>query len=231
MFEPKATGFVAGLSVRHALPPADLARPFAPPIGFAAQAPGAPVRPRHFAPASAGHRATDGWDPLDPQLGDTRIDPLEAAHAAGYAEGLAAAAAAQGQADARDQALLGDIVAALGRGLDRAAFATRLRETVLHLVTRLVGEVGVSADLLSARIEAATELLADKTESALLRLHPDDIALVERHLPSTVFAAGDPHVARGGFVLESASTIVEDGPALWLDQLAGAIDKVPVPGC
>jgi flagellar assembly protein FliH len=223
--------FRAGLSVRHALPAAELSRAFAAPSGFAQRDPGAPLRPRHFAPASAGHRATEGWDPLDPSVGETRIDPLEAAHAAGYAEGLAAAAAAQVQAEARDQALLADIVAALGQGLDRAAFATRLRETVLHLVTRLVGEVGVSPDLLTQRVEAATELLADKTESALLRLHPDDVALVEGHLPTTVFAAGDPHVARGSFVLESASTIVEDGPALWLDQLAGAIDKVPVPGC
>jgi len=223
--------FTAGLSVRHALPPADLGRAFAAPSGFAKRDPGASLRPRHFAPASAGHRATEGWDPLDPALDEPVIDPLETAHAAGYAEGFAAAVAARGEAAERDRALLADIVAALGQGLDRASFATRMRETVLHLVARLVGEVGVSSDLLTARVAAATELLADKTESALLRLHPDDVPLVERHLPATVFAAGDPHVARGGFVLESASTIVEDGPALWLDQLAGAIDKVPVPGC
>jgi flagellar assembly protein FliH len=30
-------------------------------------------------------------------------------------------------------------------------------------------------------------------------------------------------------VLESASTIVEDGPELWLEQLAQAIDRVAVP--
>jgi flagellar assembly protein FliH len=44
-----------------------------------------------------------------------------------------------------------------------------------------------------------------------------------------VFAVGDVHVARGSFVLESASTIVEDGPELWLEQLAQAIDRVAVP--
>jgi flagellar assembly protein FliH len=57
-----------------------------------------------------------------------------------------------------------------------------------------------------------------------------DAQLAER-LPQTVFPVGDPNVERGGFVLESASTIVEDGPSLWLDQLAAAIDKVPVPQC
>ena len=223
--------FVAGLAVRHAISVADLGRAFAAPAGFAARDVCARLRPRHFSPATAGHRATDGWDPMDAEVGETRLDPLVAAHAAGYAEGLAAAAAADAQGKARDAALVAEIATALTQGLDRAALAGRLRETVLHLVTNLVGEVGISPDLLTARVEAATDLLADKTEAALLRLHPDDVALLDGRLASTVFAAGDPHVARGSFVLESASTIVEDGPALWLDQLAGAIDKVSVPGC
>jgi len=38
-------------------------------------------------------------------------------------------------------------------------------------------------------------------------------------------------VERGGFVLESASTIVEDGPELWLEQMAQAIERVAMPTC
>jgi flagellar assembly protein FliH len=72
-------------------------------------------------------------------------------------------------------------------------------------------------------------LLADGAESALLRLHPDDVPLVQGKLPATIFPVGDPHVTRGSFVIESASTIVEDGPDVWLDQLAQAIDRVPIP--
>ena len=113
--------------------------------------------------------------------------------------------------------------------LDRDRVATQLRQTVLLLVGKLVGEIGISPDLLAGRIESATELLADSAEAALLRLHPDDVALIEGTLPKSIFAAGDPNVARGSFVLESASTIVEDGPAMWLDQLASAIDRVAVP--
>jgi flagellar assembly protein FliH len=97
------------------------------------------------------------------------------------------------------------------------------------LLSRLVGEVGVSPELLAGRIGAATELLADAGESALLRVHPDDVALLKGRLPDTIFAAGDPGVERGGFVLESASTVVEDGPERWLEQLAQAIDRIPVP--
>ena len=54
-------------------------------------------------------------------------------------------------------------------------------------------------------------------------------ALLEGRLPATIFAVGDAAIARGSFVMESASTIVEDGPELWLDQLAQAIDRVAVP--
>jgi len=107
--------------------------------------------------------------------------------------------------------------------------AGQLRQTVLHLVSKLVGEVGVAPDVLAARINAAVDMLADSAESALLRLHPDDVPLVEGKLPATIFPVADPHVARGGFVIESASTIVEDGPDLWLEQLAQAIDRVPIP--
>ncbi|RZM09613.1 MAG: flagellar biosynthesis protein FliH, partial [Sphingomonas sp.] len=84
-------------------------------------------------------------------------------------------------------------------------------------------------ELLGARIETASELLADKAESAMLRVHPDDVALLDGHLPKTIFAVGDATLARGSFVLESASTIVEDGPELWLEQLTQAIDRVSVP--
>ena len=124
-----------------------------------------------------------------------------------------------------------DLAAALTAGgqLDRERMARQLRQTVMFLVTKTIGDSGVAADLLAARIEAATELLADAAESALLRVHPDDVAILEGHLPKAVFAAGDASVPRGGFVLESASTVVEDGPELWLEQLAHAIDRVPVP--
>ena len=102
---------------------------------------------------------------------------------------------------------------------------------MLLLVGRLVGEVGVSAELLAGRIESAAEALADAAESALLRVHPDDVALLDGRLPGTLFAVGDATLARGSFVLESASTIVEDGPDRWLEQLTQAIDRVAMPAC
>jgi flagellar assembly protein FliH len=228
--------FQAGFAARHDAPMHLLQAAFTPPAGFAPADPrdraAAPPRPRHFSPADPGHNPTAGWDPLDAGAEHSQfLDPVQTAHAAGYEEGLAAAAVAARDTGERDRTLLTDLAAALadGRRIDRERIARQLRQTVLFLVTRLVGDTGVSPELLAGRIETATELLADAAESALLRLNPADVALVEGKLPKTIFAAGDMGVARGSFVLESASTIVEDGPELWLEQLAAAIDRVPVP--
>lgn len=238
--------FVAGLASRHAVAASALHAVFAPPAGFAAVDPrsrvmppvAASAGPKHFSPADRSGNPTAGWNPLDATAEPTPyIDPVEAAHGAGFAEGYAAARAeleaAQAEAEAirtRDAALLTGIAASMGQDrFDRDAMAARLRETVLALVTRIVGEVGVAADILAGRVDAAAALLSNDGEPAILRVHPDDVALLEGRLPASLFAVGDAHVLRGAFVLESASTVVEDGPALWLEQLAAAIDRAPIP--
>ena len=224
--------FIAGFAGRHAVAAGILQAAFAPPPGFAPADPrGEPqLAPRHFRPAAAAEDPTAGWDPLDADATPSEfIDPLETAHAAGYAEGLAAAAAAAHATRTRDEALLTGVASALGSAVDREAIAAQLRSTVLLLVTRIVGDVGVAADRLAQRIDVATDLLADAAESAMLRVHPDDVALLAGRLPATIFPVGDASLGRGSFVLESASTVVEDGPALWLDQLAAAMDRAPLP--
>ncbi|MDB5706658.1 MAG: flagellar biosynthesis protein FliH [Sphingomonas bacterium] len=200
------------------------------PVSFSPQSDG----PRHFHPADPATNPTEGWDPFaaaDAAPAASFVDPIATAHAAGFAEGMATAIAEIGETGDRDRALLAELGEALrsdGR-LDRERMARQLRQTVMFLVSRLIGEVGIAPDILARRIESAAEMLADSAESALLRVHPDDVALLDGKLPKTVFAVGDASVARGSFVLESASTIVEDGPELWLEQLAQAIDRVAVP--
>ncbi|MES2754248.1 MAG: FliH/SctL family protein [Pseudomonadota bacterium] len=217
--------FVAGFSPRHSATAELLQQAFAPPLGFAPADPRVRAgQPRSFSPADPGANPTAGWDPFDANAKPYQ-DPVAAAHTAGYAEGLAAAAADE----ARDRAFADAIAMTLSTRVDRAEVAKQLRQTVLFLVAKIVGESGVAPDILAGRIEAATDLLTDTAESALLRVHPDDVVLLEGRLPASLFAVGDAAVARGSFVLESASTIVEDGPELWLDQLAAAIDRVAVP--
>lgn len=214
--------FVAGFAARHQAAAHVLAEAFAPkPKGFAPADPAKAKRPKSFAPADPDANPTEGWDPFDANQAPEPqpfVDPVAAAHAAGIAEGRAEAVA-----------MIEQIAKDLGRQIDREAFARQLRQTVLFLVAKIVGETGIAPDILAGRISAAADLLADAAESALLRVHPDDVALLEGRLPGTIFAVGDESVARGAFVLEAASTIVEDGPDLWLDQLAAAIDRIAVP--
>jgi flagellar assembly protein FliH len=242
-----APDFVAGFAARHHLAANALAQAFAPPPGFVAtEVVGRPDTaaqrsdadavpgPKHFSPADRTASPTHGWDPLACETGNNAfLDPLVDAHQAGYAEGFAAATAEMHVHAERDRALIAHLTQGFAQGghIERGPLAERLRATVLHLVTRLVGEVGVAPDILAARIGAATDCLADAAESAMLRVHPDDVALLDGRVPRNVFAVGDPHVARGSFVLESASTLVEDGPEAWLEQLAHAIDRVPLPRC
>lgn len=236
--------FQPGFAARHRAAAHVLQRAFAEPVGFAPSEvdhigrrrfDDEAASPKHFTPADPGSNPTEGWDPFESDLPKPApaafVDPIAAAHEAGYAEGRAAALAEIEEAHAREAALLDQVSTALAQGahFDRERMAGHLRQTVLHLVTKLVGEAGVAPDILAARINAAVEMLADSAESAILRLHPDDVGLVQGKLPATVFPVGDAALARGAFVIESASTIVEDGPELWLEQLAQAIDRVPIP--
>lgn len=240
--QPLGDGFVAGLAARHDAAATALRHAFSErPRGFApadliariqAACPAEDAGPKHFSPADRATNPTEGWDPLKAAVQTPHLDPIELARAEGYAEGLAAARAAVDEAAERDKALLGELLDQISAGdrIDREAVAARLRQTVLLLVGKLVGEIGVSADLLAGRIETAADLLADASESAMLRVNPADVALLEGRLPKSIFPVGDANVARGSFVLEAASTIVEDGPALWLEQLEQTIDRLPVPG-
>jgi len=241
-----AAGFTAGFIARHNAAAEALHRAFSmgermfAPADIKERAgtrrrPAESAPPRHFSPADPDSNPTEGWDPFAADEGgqesDGFVDPIAAAHDMGYAEGKAAGLAEAAATALHERQLIEAIAAELRTAghLDREAIAAQLRQTVMLLVGRLIGEVGVDADLLTRRVEAATEMLADGAESALLRVNPDDLPLLEGRLPKTVFAAGDAAVERGSFVLESASTIVEDGPDLWLEQLSQAIDRVALP--
>ena len=244
MFEPpEPSGFVAGFTSRHEVAGAALRQAFAvrgsafAPRGFVPEPPApepeAEATPRHFAPADRAADPTEGWDPFDAsQVHAGFIDPVEAARSAGYDEGLAAARSEAHATAARDRAMLESLVAAINADarIDRERLAGHLRQTVLHLVTTMVAEAGVDGDLLTRRVGIAAGMLADDAESALVRLNPEDVALVDGRLPANIFAAGDAAVARGSFVLESAATIVEDGPDIWIEQLAQAIERAALPG-
>ncbi len=203
------------------------------PVSFS-PAPG----PKHFRPANPDANPTAGWDPFDAQGGTPRapteaaFDAVASARAEGFAEGLAAAermAAERGEADARALTELAGLLEMMG-SFDRDLLATRLRDTVMHLVGQLVGEIGVSCEMLNRRIAAAADMLADHSEVAQLRLNPADLALVDGHQPARITLVPDEAIGRGGFRIETRATSIEDGPKAWIAQLAAALDKAALPG-
>jgi flagellar assembly protein FliH len=240
MSEAAANVFVAGFAPRQDDAAVRLQRTFAArPAGFSPgdliarieEAFSAAPQP-HLSPEPDPVAEPAIVEPLAAAMAEApAVDPLADAYQAGFDAGLAAAQAEGQAAAARDLALIENIAAALqsDERVDRERIARQLRQTVLHLVSGLIGQTGIAADLLAGRVEAAAELLTDQAESAILRVHPDDVALLDGRLPETIFPVGDATLARGSFVLEAASTIVEDGPDLWLEQLTGALDKVAVP--
>ena len=181
----------------------------------------------HHAVGQALHRAFDA-PPESVTPTDIRslpndsvfAKPVATAQAAACIEGMAATVADLGETRAHDRAMLSELAVALrsGGAADREQIARQLRQAVRLLASGLV-----ASDILARRIELAAERLADSNESALLRLHPDDVGPLEGKLPITVFAIGDAGVGRGSFVLESASAIIEDRPEQWLEQLAQAM--------
>jgi len=185
------------------------------------------ITDRHKAVGQALHRA---FDPAPGTLAGSGIerpanDPgftrsLAMAQAAACIEGMAATVAELGETRAPEQAMLIELAVALRSKdrMDREQTARQLRQAV-----RLLGSGLIAPDILARRIELAAERLADSSESALLRLHPEDVVPLDGKLPGTVFAIGDAGVGRGSFVLESASAIIEDRPEQWLEQLAQAM--------
>lgn len=195
-----------------------------------------PVGPKHFTPADrAGEppeetNETPAWDPRRAD-GAGYDDPIAAARAEGFAEGVAHARALAEQTQERDLALAAGIATAFSNParIDREAFAERIRQTVMLLVGKIIGETPVAAERLADRIMAAATMLADAAEAAVLRVHPEDVPLIKPLLPPSLVPIADENVERGGFVLENASTIVEDSPDQWLAQLSSAIERVALP--
>lgn len=150
-----------------------------------------------------------------------RDDPLSDAWDAGFRT-----AAAQVRADmARDAAANAQIELAYARLADSEAeaLAEKLRETVIALCGAVLDSTPIDPEPLSRRIATALALLRRSTDEKVLRLHPDDLALVGDRLPPGLEARADPALERGALRIETGAGGVEDGPARWREAIAAAV--------
>jgi flagellar assembly protein FliH len=154
-------------------------------------------------------------------------DPIAIAFAEGYAAGIAEAKARAADLAAKDAAAREGLALALGR-LDRELEETlrqRLRDTVAALCEAAIAPLAIDEDALMRRIERAVALFARIDDERVIRLHPDDIALLAPRFTAEWQVLPDAALERGSLRVETASGGIEDGPELWRRAIAEALHQ------
>lgn len=154
-------------------------------------------------------------------------DPIATAFAQGYA-----AAAAEAQARAADQAAA-DAAAREGLALAFARLDAaleeqlrlRLRDTVAALCETAIAPLALDEDALMRRIEKAVAMFVRADDERVIRLHPDDIALLSPRFAADWQVVPDHALERGALRVETATGGVEDGPELWRRAIAEALHQ------
>ena len=95
------------------------------------------------------------------------------------------------------------------------ALRQKLVVTVTALCEAALAPLALDRDALLRRVEAATAMLARADDDKVLRLHPEDLVLIAKHLPQGLEALADPALERGALRIETPAGGVEDGPAHW----------------
>lgn len=159
--------------------------------------------------------------------GDGKVDPVADAFARGKEEGRAAAMAEAAAQRAEEDAAREEIRLAFARfDQDSAkALRERLQATVRALCEDAVLPLALDIDNLARRVEAAAALLQRKTDERIIRLNPNDHALVLPLVDPQLKLLADPAVERGGLRIDTDDGGVEDGPTQWRQAIAEAISQ------
>lgn len=165
-----------------------------------------------------------GDHPAAPEPPPEAADPAAVAWAEGYAHGTRearaeaeAAMAAQVQAHAALDLSFARLDAELAETLRE-----RLQDTVMALCEATLIPFALDPAVLAKRTERAVAMLARADDERVIRLHPEDLALVAPRLPAEWTLSPDPALERGALRVETQSGGVEDGPAQWRRALAEA---------
>lgn len=184
-------------------------------------------------PASAGFRLDARFSVLEtppvPQPEPDRApeDPAVTAYADGFAAGVG-----KGQLEAMERErietasreALALSIARLDRDMQEE-LRQRLRETVAALCEAAIAPLALDEAALEARIERAVSMLARIDDERIIRLHPDDLALVAPRLSGDWEVQPDPLLTRGAIRVEARNGGVEDGPEQWRQTIEEALSR------
>lgn len=191
--------------------------------------------PIDLAPAPSGFRTDARFAPLGeaPPAFDTSMpeghaeDPVAVAFAEGYAAGAAEAQARADEQAAADAAAREGLALSIMR-LDAELaeqLRQRLRDTVAALCEAAIAPLALDENALLARIERALALFVRADDERMLRLHPDDIALLSTRFAADWQVVPDRTLGRGSLRVETASGGVEDGPEMWRRAISEALHQ------
>ena len=152
-------------------------------------------------------------------------DPLEVAFAEGYARGSQDAAAIAEQNARETDAARSRIETAFERLADDQVveLERRLRETILLLCEQTLAPLTTDPEALTHRINKALGLLRRTQDERIVRMHPDDLALVVNRLSESIRVEPDASMPRGQLLVETSEGGIEDGPDQWRRVLAEAL--------
>lgn len=151
-------------------------------------------------------------------------DPVALAWAEGYAKGVE-------DAEAHAMAMMAteaDARAALDLSFTRfdaelaETLRQRLQDTVIALCEATLVPYAHDVGVLTERVQRAVAMLSRADDDRVIRLHPDDLALVAKRLPKEWKITPDASLERGALRVETQNGGVEDGPAQWRRALAEA---------
>lgn len=99
----------------------------------------------------------------------------------------------------------------------------RIAETVAALCEHTIAPLAIDRSALQARGLAAAALLREGIEATCLRLHPDDIPLLDEDFVARWPIEADARLERGTLQFDTAEGAVRDGPAEWRAALHEAL--------
>lgn len=158
-------------------------------------------------------------------------DPAEILRNEAYSQGWADAQAAAEQSAAQADQARGRLELAMHRldGEWAEQFRQRLMETVIALCESCLAPLALDKEALLRRVEKAAAMFTRADDDRLIRLHPDDLAVIRARLPNDWDVQPDPAMERGAIRVESRSGNMEaggaeDGPQQWRRAIIEALD-------
>jgi len=186
-----------------------------------------PATRRFTASALAAGIHFTAWteEPVEEEEQEAEEEPSNG-YDQGYADGRAAAEAELMIEQAATERLARAIETI--RPEESGALAAMLAETVKRLVAQVVGEVAIEEATLAQRTQEVATLVAEDSAAARLRLHPTDLARLSS-VATDLELVADPTLAPGTILAETQAGWIEDGPAIRLEKLRNALDRMGAP--